>query len=250
MNSSRTSTEDVKKTLGVGQPTHKRHLKRWLIVAGLAVLALLLIFALCSGNGNSKVQYTTQEAVRGDLKVIVTATGTLEPTNEVEVGSELSGIVKSVEVDFNDKVTVGQVLARIDPTKLTAQMTQAKAGLESARARAMQAQATVKETASKFAQIRTVWESSGKKVPSQSDYDTAEASFLRAKADEASANAEVSQAQASLAAFQTDLSKLTIVSPINGIVLTRQIEPGQTVAASFTAPTLFTLAEEIGRAHV
>jgi HlyD family secretion protein len=98
-------------------------------------------------------------------------------------------------------------------------MTQAKAGLESARARAMQAQATVKETASKFAQIKTVWEASGKKVPSQSDYDAAEASYLRAKADEASANAEVSQAQASLAAFQTDLSKLTIVSPINVIVL-------------------------------
>jgi len=245
MNSSTTSRADVKHALGVGQPSHKRHLKRWLIIASLGGLALVLIFVLCSRNGNGKVQYTTQEVVRGDLKVIVTATGTLEPTNEVEVGSELSGIVKSVEVDYNDKVTVGQVLARIDPTKLTAQMTQAKAGLESARARAMQAQATVKETASKFAQIKTVWEASGKKVPSQSDYDAAEASYLRAKADEASANAEVSQAQASLAAFQTDLSKLTIVSPINGIVLSRLIEPGQTVAASFTAPTLFTLAEDL-----
>lgn len=245
MNSNKTSTVDVNKALGVGQPVHRRHLKRWLIIAAMAALALLLIFTVCSRNGAGKVQYTIQEAVRGDLKVIVTATGTLQPTNEVEVGSELSGIVKSVEVDFNDKVTVGQVLARIDPTKLTAQMTQAKAGLESARARAMQAQATVKETASKFEQIKNVWVASGKKVPSQSDYDAAEASFLRAKADEASANAEVSQAQASLTAFQTDLSKLTIVSPIYGIVLTRQIEPGQTVAASFTAPTLFTVAEDL-----
>lgn len=245
MNSSNNSKDDVRNALGVDQPAHKRHLKRWLIIAGLALLAPVLIFTLCSKNGKGKIQYTTQPATIGDLKVIVTATGTLEPTNEVAVGSELSGIVKSVEVDFNDKVSVGQVLARIDPTKLTAQMTQAKAALESAKARAMQARATVKETESKFTQIKTVWVSSGKRVPSQSDYDAAEASYQRALADEASANAEVSQAQASLTTYQTDLAKLVIVSPINGIVLTREIEPGQTVAASFTAPTLFTLAEDL-----
>jgi HlyD family secretion protein len=245
MNSKKSSVSDVKNALGIDQPAQKRHLKRWLIIAVLAILALVLIIFLCSKNGADKVQYTTQEAVRGDLKVIVTATGTLEPTNEVEVGSELSGIVKTVEVDFNDKVTVGQVLARIDATKLTAQMTQSKAALESAKARVMQARATVKETKSKFEQMKTVWELSGKKVPSQSDYDAAEASYERANADEASANADVSQAQATLATVQTDLAKLVIVSPIDGIVLTREIEPGQTVAASFTAPILFTLAEDL-----
>jgi HlyD family secretion protein len=109
----------------------------------------------------------------------------------------------------------------------------------------LQAQGTVSETYSKLAQLQKVWELSNKKVPSQSDLDAAEAAFERAKADEASARAAGSQAQATLGAYETDLSKMLIRSPINGIVLTRNVEPGQTVAASFQAPVLFTLAEDL-----
>ena len=163
----------------------------------------------------------------------------------MDVGSEISGIVKSVEADYNDKVKVGQVLARIDTTKYEAQATQSKAALEAAKARVLQAQATVSETRSKLAQYERVRQLSNGKVPSQTEFDAAQAAFERAKADEASATAAVAQAQATLEANQTDIAKAVIHSPIDGIVLTRSIEPGQTVAAAFQAPVLFTLAEDL-----
>jgi HlyD family secretion protein len=247
MNTKKKSESDIAAKLELHQsPSHKWGLRRWLVIAVIAVCAIAAVTALLGRKGGAqRMQFKTEKATHGDLKVIVTATGTLQPTNEVEVGSELSGIVKSVGVDYNDKVKVGQVLARLDPTKLSAQVTQLKSALESAKARVLQAQVTVKETQSKYDQFKKVWELSEKKVPSQTDINAAEAAFERAKADEASAQADISQAQATLTAYQTDLSKLVITSPITGIVLTRKIEPGQTVAASFTAPVLFTLAEDL-----
>jgi HlyD family secretion protein len=210
------------------------------------VVAVLTAFVIWKGMKKSNsIRYKTQEVVRGDLTVIVTATGTLQPTNKVDVGSELSGIIKSVEVDYNDRVKVGQVLAKLDTSKLEAQIAQAKAALESAKAKVLQAQATVAETSAKLSQLQRVRELSNGKIPSQSELDAAEAAFERAKADESSARAAVSQAQATLEAYETDLSKSVIRSPINGIVLNRSIEPGQTVAASFQAPVLFTLAEDL-----
>jgi HlyD family secretion protein len=209
----------------------------------VAVAAATIIWK--TADKSNSVQYKTQEVARGNLTVVVTATGTLQPTNTVDVGSELSGIIKSVEVDYNDRVKVGQVLAKLDTSKLEAQVTQSKAALESAKAKVLQAQATVMETRSKLAQLQRVRELSNNKVPSQSELDAAEAALERAKADEASAKAAVSQAQATLEVNQTDLSKSVIRSPINGVVLARSIEPGQTVAASFTAPVLFTLAEDL-----
>jgi HlyD family secretion protein len=237
---------DVAKTLEIDQSSGRRKgLKQWFIVALLvAGTVTTIVFWKRMENPNS-VKYKTQEVVRGNLTVIVTATGTLQPTNSVDVGSELSGIIKSVEVDYNDRVKAGQVLAKLDTSKLDAQVTQSKAALESAKAKVLQAQATVMETRSKLVQLQRVWELSNNKVPSQSDLDAAEAAFERAKADEASAKATVSQAQAILEAYETDLSKSSILSPINGIVLTRSVEPGQTVAASFQAPILFTLAEDL-----
>lgn len=237
---------DIAQTLEIDQSFSRRKvLKRWFIVALLVVAAVIIVLILKRMGNSNSVQYKTQEVVRGNLTVIVTATGTLQPTNKVDVGSELSGIIKSVEVDYNDRVKVGQVLARLDTSKLEAQIAQAKAALESAKAKVLQAQATVSETRSKLSQLQRVWELSNKKVPSQSELDAAEAAFERAKADEASAKAAVSQAQATLEAYETDLSKSFIRSPINGVVLTRSVEPGQTVAASFQAPVLFTLAEDL-----
>ena len=182
-------------------------------------------------NGPAPVRYTTAEVTRGDLTVIVTATGTLQPTNTVEVGSELSGIIKSVEVDFNDRVEVGQVLARLDTSKLEAQATLS-------RARVIQADATLRETESKLAQMRKVRDLSGGRVPSEADLEAAEAARDRASAEKAAA-------EATLSVYVTDLSKSVIRSPIDGIVLSRNVEPGQTVAASFTAPVMFTLAEDL-----
>jgi HlyD family secretion protein len=238
---------DVAKTLEIDQSSgHGKRLKRWLVVALLVILAVTAAMVIWKmADKSNSTQFKTQEVVRGNLTVVVTATGTLQPTNKVDVGSELSGIIKSVQVDYNDRVKIGQVLATLDTSKLEAQVTQSRAALETAKAKVLQVQATVTETRSKLTQFQKVRELSNNKVPSQAELDAAEAAFERAKADEASAKAAVSQAQATLEVNETDLSKSVIRSPINGVVLARSIEPGQTVAASFTAPVLFTLAEDL-----
>lgn len=237
---------DVAQTLELDHSSGRRNRrKRWFILIIIAAVLVTCIVVWKKKQKLNSVQYETRQAERGSLTIIVTATGTLEPTNEVDVGSEQSGIVDTVEVDYNDRVVVDQVLARLDTTKLDAEVTQAKAALESAKAKVLQAQATVNETRNKLEQYYKVRELSDNKVPSRTELDAAEAAFERAKADEASAKAAVSQAQATLETIQTDLSKTIIRSPINGIVLTRSIEPGQTVAAAFEAPVLFTLADDL-----
>lgn len=237
---------DVAKQLGADAKSQGADRRRRLLIWGAAAAALAVAVVLwaLSGDGDA-VQYRTQTVSRGALTVTVTATGTLEPTNQVDVGSELSGIVKSVEVDYNERVKVGQVLARLDTTKLEAQVRQSEAALASAEAKVRQAEATAKEAKATLARLAQVREISGGKVPSQTDFDAAEASLERAQADESAARAAVAQAGATLRANRTDLAKAVIRSPINGIVLVRSVEPGQTVAATFQAPVLFTLAEDL-----
>ena len=246
MTSNKNQDFDIGQTLGIDQSSdRKKRLKWWLMVA-LLVIASVTGIVVWKGTKNSNaMQYLTQKVQRGDLIVTVTATGALEPTNQVDVGSELSGIIKTVEVDYNDRVKVGQILARLDTDKLKAKVLQSKASLESARAKVLEAEATVKETGDQLVRLKEVWELSNKMVPSQQDLDAAQALLHRAKAAEATAKAQVSQAQATLEADEADLAKTVIHSPINGIVLTRNVEPGQTVAASFQAPVLFTLAEDL-----
>jgi len=233
------------KVLETGPHASSRRTKLYIALALLVVVAAAVIFTVYAGRKSDAVQYKTEQVRRGDLVLIVTATGTLQPTNKVDVGSELSGTIKSVEVDYNSKVKTGQVLARLDTTKLEATIAQSRAALESAKAKVQQAQATVTETQAKLAQYQKVWDLSGGKVPSRTEMDAAAAAHERAVADAANNAATVSQSQATLNAHLTDLSKSVIKSPINGVVLTRSIEPGQTVAASFTAPVLFTLAEDL-----
>jgi HlyD family secretion protein len=246
MKSKPNAVSDVAQTLKIDEPSKRRKgLKKWIIVVLLTAAAMTAVVIWKLTETSKPVQYKTQEVQIGNLTVIVTATGTLQPTNKVDVSSELSGIIKTVAVNYNDRVKVGQVLATLDTSKLQAQVMQSKAALESAKGKVLQAQATVKETRSKLRQLQKVRELSNNKVPSQSEIDAAEAALERAEADEASAKAAVSQAQATLEANETDLSKTVIRSPINGIVLTRSAEPGQTVAASFQAPVLFTLAEDL-----
>ncbi len=218
-------------TLGLDKPAQVRHGKRRWIWLGLAIMVAALLIIWVTRNGAAPLQYQTATAHRGALTVTVTATGNLQPTNQVDVGSELSGTIKSVAVDFNDRVKVGQVLARLDTTKLEAQAAQSRAALATA-------QATVTQSVSDLARLRRVRELSGNKVPSAQDIDAAEATLARARA-------AVAQAQATLSVNDTDLAKAAIRSPINGMVLTRTVEPGQTVAASLQAPVLFTLAEDL-----
>lgn len=230
--------------LGTDAGAGRRRL-RWLWLILVLGLGAALYAWRTQHAGDEAIHYRTEPAQRGDLVVTVGATGVLQPTNQVDVGSELSGIVESVAVDFNDEVEVGQVLARLDTSKFEAQVLQSRAALEAAKARVLQAQATVKEARSQLERLQRVRKLSGNKVPSQQDLDAAEAALDRAVADEASAKASVSQAAATLSFNETDLEKTVIRSPVNGIVLTRSVEPGQTVAASLQAPVLFTLAEDL-----
>ncbi|MFA5914776.1 MAG: efflux RND transporter periplasmic adaptor subunit [Burkholderiales bacterium] len=240
------SASDIAKTLGLDRQSKvTSHLKPWLLWGGI-VLAIVLLTVLWIGlRSTDQVQYQTQAVKRGSLTVAVSATGTLQPTTQVDVGSEISGIIKSVEIDYNDQVARGQVLAKIDTTKLEAQVTQTAAATEAARARVLQTQATVAEARAKLARLLQVQEASGGKVPSKAEMDTAKANLERAIADEANARATVDQAEATLEAQRIDVSKAVIRSPIKGVVLKRAAEPGQTVAASFQTPVLFTLAEDL-----
>jgi len=224
---------------------HEKPRRRGLIIALLLVVfAILAVSQLFSSNDDTPLQFVTSEITRGDLTIQVTATGTLEPLNQVDVGSEMSGIIEAVSVDFNDRVKQGQVLARLNTDEQRAKVVQTQAALEVAEARVLQAAATVLETDLKLKRCQTL---AAKGLCPPQDKDAAQAAYARARADEASAKAQVSQARATLEVEQARLAKAVIRSPIDGIVLKRQIEPGQTVAASLQAPVLFTLAENLAQ---
>jgi len=238
------SHTDVNAVIDVSSGRSK-YIRRGLILGACMLVIAAILLQWAGSNSADQLQYKTQPVQRGALTVFVTATGTLQPTNQVDVGSELSGIIKFVEVDYNDRVNVGHVLAKLDTSKLEAQVLQSKAALASARAKVLQAQATIKETRNQLERLKEVRKLSNNKAVSQHDLDAAQAELERAKAEEAGAEAAVLQAQATLELNQADLAKAVIRSPINGVVLTRAAEPGQTVAASLQAPVLFTLAEDL-----
>ncbi len=222
--------------------------RRWLWLTGALIsIAVAGWLFFRSGEDAAAPRYTTEAATVGTLVVKVSATGNLQPTNQVEVGSELSGIVDQVFVDDNDEVKKGQVLARLDLSRLQDAVAKSRASLAAAEAQVLQAQATVAEARATLARYQRVAQLSGGKVPSKSEMDTAEANLKRAEAIVASARASVAQARATLQSDETNLAKANIRSPIDGVVLARKVEPGQTVAASFQAPVLFTLAEDLSK---
>lgn len=237
-----TSPELSTPEYGPGAPAPWKRWLRWGAIALVAIVVGYLIFG--RGNGGA-TKYVTQDVTRGDLTVTVTATGNLEPRNQVDIGSELSGTIRTVTVDVNDQVKAGQVLAKLDTSRLEAQVLQARSSLASAQARVLQSVAGLKEARANLARLQKVRELSNNKLPSQQDMDVAESSVAQGVGEEAAARAAVAQAKANLDAVKTDLSKTDIKSPINGIVLVRSVEPGQTVAASLQAPVLFTLAEDL-----
>lgn len=224
-------------------------LRRWrgpLIIGAIFLLAAM--YLLFGGDGDAgKPQYHTEQAATGTLVVKVSATGKLEPTNQVDVGSELSGTIEKVFVDDDDRVTKGQVLAELDLSKFEDAVAKSRAAVGVAEASVAQAQATVIEARAKLERYREVARLSGGKVPSKTEMDTAEAELARAEANVASAQAGVAQAKAALRSDETDLEKARIRSPIDGVVLERAVDPGQTVAASLQAVTLFKLAEDLSK---
>lgn len=232
--------------LGAKPASPRARLLKWGAI-GLAVLLALLLLSKLIGSGDAAPGYSTAPVERGSLRVTVSATGNLQPTNQVDVGSELSGTVTRVDVDNNDRVTRGQLLARLDTSRLQDAINQARAALASAQASVAQARATATQERADLNRLEEVRRLSGGKVPAPTELDAARAEYQRALAAVQSAEASVAQARAQLSSEETQLSKAIIRSPVTGVVLSRQVEPGQTVAASLNAPVLFTIAEDLSQ---
>lgn len=239
-----TADADLDQFLGVAPPSRRAKYLKWGAIGVGALILLWIVWKLFLGSGTA-AQYATQPIRRGDLTVTVSATGNLQPTNQVDVGSELSGMVTQVFVDNNDRVARGQLLARLDTSRLQDAINQSRATLGAAQAGVAQAQATAQQARANLARLQEVYRLSGGKVPSATELDTGRAENARAIAAVRTAEAQVAQARAQLSSDQTQFSKASIVSPVNGVVLSRQIEPGQTVAASLNAPVLFQIAEDL-----
>jgi len=238
------SAEAIETALGLDAKGKRKHRRRWLWygLLALVVVAAGLAFYQWYAGSAPKVSYTTQPAALSDLTVEVAATGTLQPLTQVDISSELSGVVRSVAVDENQQVRQGDVLARLDTSKLEAQIERAKASAKAASASVETAQVTLKEN--EQALVRAS-ELAKKGMATQQALDAATAERDRAKAALDSADANLAIANADLKLQQADLAKSTIYAPIDGIVLTRSVDPGQTVASSLQAPVLFVIAADL-----
>ncbi|HEV8241532.1 MAG TPA: efflux RND transporter periplasmic adaptor subunit, partial [Thermoanaerobaculia bacterium] len=237
---------EVEAQLGLGETSGSRTRRTWIRRGVWVLVALALLGGLAwwraRGRAERAPKYVTAPVERGDLAVTVTATGTLSALDTVEVSSEVSGRVAEVLVDFNDRVRAGQTLAVLNPEQARARAQEAAAQVNAAAASLVRARATADESRRK---LQRAQELSKAGLLSKDDLDTAQATARRADADVGSASAQVTVARASLADVSSALRKATIASPIDGIVLSRTVEPGQTVAASLQAPVLFTLARDL-----
>ncbi len=230
------------------EPTSHAWYRRPALWGGLLLLALVAAgvwYWQARQAASAAPSYTTQTVARGNLTLNVTANGTLQPTRSISIGSELSGTVLKVNVDVNDQIKKGQVLVELDTAKLNDQILRSRASLAAANAKVAQTVATVRETQASLGRFEEVARLSGGKVPSKAELDTARATLDRALADEASARASVNDAQAALSTDEINLSKASIRAPAAGVVLTRTVDPGNAVAASLQAVTLFTVAEDL-----
>jgi len=245
--SSRAAT-DVQTILGddVVRPWWQR-VTVWIGVAVVVLVGVGLAYWQSQRASSAQPSYVTEPVHKGNLTLTVSANGTLQPTRSVNIGSELSGTVKRVLVDVNDRVKVGQILVELDTSKLSDQVLRSRASLAAAQAQEALSAATVKEAQASLARFEEVARLSGGKVPSATELDTARATLDRALATQTSARANVAEARAAVSTDETNLSKGSIRSPIDGVVLTRSVDPGNAVAASLQAVTLFSVAEDIAR---
>ena len=239
-------SSDLRRLLG--EPGSRPWMRRTTFggLLGVAVTAVAL-FLIWQSHQNAAMapRYLTEPLTKGNLIITVTATGTLQPTNKIDVGSELSGTVSRVMVDVNDQVRPGQVLVELDTLKLKDQVTRSQAQWRAAQARWSQVQTTLGDAQQALHRLEQVHRASGGKVPSQAELTTAQTAVARGSAEVASAQALIQDAQAALSVDETNLRKAFIRSPIQGVVLNRSVEPGNAVAASLQAVTLLTLAQDL-----
>jgi len=202
--------------------------KKILWAVGVLVLIVLVIWLLSGGKKEEKVTFDTAKVEKKDIHTSITATGTIEPVTSVTVGTQVSGIVSKLFVDYNSVVKKGQVIAELDKTNLISELNTAKANLSSA-------QSTLNYETTNFQRYQTLYD---KGLVSANDYENARLSYDKARQQVATSRESVQKAQ-------TNLGYATITSPIDGVVLSKSVEEGQTVAASFNTPELFTIAKDL-----
>lgn len=230
------------------KPTARRSRKPLAAIVAVALAVAAGAWYLVQRDAGADTgTWRTVEVEQGDIRVAISATGTLSAISTVVVGSQISGQVTDVLVDFNDKVEQGQVIAKIDPSSYQAQIEQGSAQIANARASLAQAQASLKNAELDY---RRKAELGDRQLVARSDIDLARAALDQARAQVASAQAQIGQQTAATQTTRINLERTVIRSPVDGVVLTRTIEPGQTVAASLQAPELFTIAEDLSKMKI
>lgn len=207
--------------------------KKALVIAAVAAIAPLAVWLLSGGKKEEKITFDTAAVAPANIMNSITATGTIEPVTSVTVGTQVSGIVSKLFVDYNSVVKKGQVIAELDKTNLMSQLNTAKTQLATA-------QSQLNYQTANYKRYKTLFE---KGLVAADDFDNAKLSYTQAKEQVASAKEEVQRAQ-------TNLGYATITSPIDGVVLSKSVEEGQTVAASFSTPELFTIAQDLTNMQV
>jgi len=221
-------------------------MKKIAIISAIIIVIAVAGFVLLRGKGNEP-QYRFDKVVKGDIEMAVTATGTVNPVTTVLVGTQVSGTIKNIYVDFNSPVKKGQLIARIDPALFEAQVNQARANLFSAKANLEKAQATLVDAERSMNRNKELF---AKNLIARSDLDTAETNNETAKASVSAAKSQVAQTEATLSLAETNYYYTKIVSPVDGIVVSRNVDVGQTVAASFQTPTLFSIAQDLTKMQI
>lgn len=221
-------------------------MKRIIIGGAILIIAVVAALLLFSGKGGA-TRYQTEAVTRGEIVQSVSATGTVNPVTTVLVGTQVSGKIKALYADFNSVVKKGQLIAQIDPALFQAAVDQAQASLANAKANLVKNQATLvdaQRTRDRYKDLLA------RHLVSQSDLDTAETNYETAKATVDASGTQISQAQAALSQTETNLVYTRIVSPVDGTVISRNVDIGQTVAASFQTPTLFTIAVDLTKMQI
>lgn len=218
---------------------------------GIAVIIVVVVLAVAGfywrSNKKNEVKFRTEKVVRGDITSTVTSSGTVNAVTTVLVGTQVSGTVKEIFVDFNSAVKKNQVIAQIDPATIEAQVEQARAGLLLAKANLEKSEALLADSERSINRAKELFL---KNLIARSDLDTAETNFLSAKAQVTASKAQIAQSNATLKTAETNMRYTRIISPVDGIVVSRNVDVGQTVAASFQTPTLFTIAQDLTKMQI
>ena len=216
-------------------------------IAILMITALGIVAFLALRNKEDALKFRTEKVIRGDIEAAVTATGTLNAVTTVLVGTQVSGTIKNIHADFNSPVKKGELIAEIDPATFEAQAEQARANLLAARANLEKSALALIDTERTMNRDKELF---SKDFVARSELDTAETNYETAKAQVSVAKAQVAQAEAALKAAETNLRYTRILSPVDGVVVSRSVDVGQTVAASFQTPTLFTIAQDLTKMQI